>query len=50
MLNVREQAAIVETIQQSLDEVLFELGQHGSGSSPDGAAQQSLGAYFLATS
>jgi hypothetical protein len=29
MLNVREQAAVVETGEQSLNEVLFEFGQHG---------------------
>jgi hypothetical protein len=29
VLDVREHAAIVETIQQSLNEAPFELGQHG---------------------
>ena len=29
VLNVREQAAVVETGKQSLNEALFELGQHG---------------------
>ena len=28
VLNVREHAAVVKTIQQSLNEALFELGQH----------------------
>jgi hypothetical protein len=28
MLDVREQAAVVETGKQSLNEALFELGQH----------------------
>jgi hypothetical protein len=28
MLDVREQAAVVETGEQSLNEALFELGQH----------------------
>ena len=29
VLNVREQAAVVEAGEQSLNEALFELGQHG---------------------
>jgi hypothetical protein len=29
VLNVREQAAVVETSEQSLNEALFEFGQHG---------------------
>ena len=29
MLDVRKQAAVVETGKQSLNEALFELGQHG---------------------
>jgi len=36
MLNVRDQAAIVETGEQSLHLVLFELGQHG-GTPPSAA-------------
>ena len=30
VLNVRKQAAVVETGKQSLNEALFELGQHGA--------------------
>jgi hypothetical protein len=37
VLDVREHAAIVETIQQSLNEAPFELGQHGWVSSFNGA-------------
>jgi hypothetical protein len=37
MLNVRKKAAIVETIQQSLNEALFELGQHYGRPSTSGA-------------
>jgi hypothetical protein len=40
VLNVREHAAVVETIKQSLNKALFELGQHGWISFPDGAPQR----------
>jgi len=39
-LNVREQAAVVETGKQSLNEALFELGQHGWILFPNGAPQR----------
>jgi hypothetical protein len=37
MLHVRKQAAIVEAIEQSLDEAPLKLGQHGGSSVPGGA-------------
>ena len=37
VLNVRKHAAVVETIQQSLNETLFELGQHYWRPSTSGA-------------
>jgi hypothetical protein len=40
VLNVREHAAVVETGEQSLNEALFELGQHGWISFPNGAPQR----------
>jgi len=40
VLNVREHAAVVETIQQSLNEALFELGQHSWISFPLGTLQR----------
>ena len=46
MLNVREQAAVVETGEQSLNEVLFELGQHGLSASRF-AYCSPLTAYFV---
>jgi hypothetical protein len=40
MLNVRKKAAIVETGEQSLNEALFELGQHGGITFPVGGPQR----------
>jgi len=37
MLNVREQAAVVETGEQSFNAALFELWQHNRGPSISGA-------------
>jgi hypothetical protein len=40
VLNVCQQATVVKTGEQSLNEALFELGQHASISFPNGAPQR----------
>jgi len=46
VLNVREHAAVVETGKQSLNEALFELGQHGWISFLNGAPAAPPNAYL----